>query len=194
MSNKTENFLKLLVGLIGLLIATSCTKDTVHESINQVTELRDNTTLKDYFKGSNTIYDYETQTQIIINSDSLNDISFVRANQKTVGKTHPVTGVEYVAGVWRIIFHFKSNTDLSGVYYMQDTTANTFNISVFKATIKSDKSFITYVKKDEYQSYYDHRAQKSKRRYLYSIDGRPPEYLQSWHHPSSSVFFLDHKN
>lgn len=189
-----ENLLKILIGVVGIALATSCEKDTVHESINEPIEMRSNVKLADFYKGSWSIYDYNQNVQILINSDSLHSASFVRANTATAGKTHPVTGQQYTAGIFRIIFHFKNKSDLSGVYYMKDTTANIFTLVPMVKGLNSELSFISYQKLDEYENYFDHRTQKGKRRYLYSIDGRPPEFIQSWHHPSSSVFFLDHKN
>lgn len=195
MTYKMENLIKILIGVAGIALATACEKDTiVHESINEPTEIRSNVKLADFYRTSWTIYDYNQDVQIIINSDSLHSASFVRANTARAGKTHPVTGQQYSAGVFRIIFHFKNKSDLSGVYYVKDTTANIFTLVPSPNGLSSDLSFISYKRLSEYENYFDHRTQKGKRRYLYSIDGRPPEYLQSWHHPNSSVFFLDHKN
>ena len=190
--------IKLITGIIGLIIALSCTRDepAVHESIAQETELRSGALLPDFFKSSLTIYDYENQKQIIINRDSLDSISIVRVNQTRSTKTELISGQRYTAGVFRVLFHFKTtNNDLSGVYYVKDTA----RINIYTQTDFSGGSSLgklkykEYIRTDTTQSYFDHRYQKTKKKYLYRVDGEP-EYIECWHHVNSNVFLLNHRN
>lgn len=194
------NIIKLIAGIIGIMIAMSCAKDTPDslpdESISEQTELRSGDLLPDFFRSSLTIYDYENQKQIIINRDSLDSISFVRVNQAKAGKTELINNVRYTAGVFRLLFHFKkSDSDLSGVYYVKDTTrVNIYKQTDFSgATSLGKVKYRTYVRTDTTQSYYDHRYQKTKKKYLYRVDGEP-EYIECWSHQNSNVFFLNHRN
>lgn len=119
----SHNIIKLMIGIIGIIIAVSCAKETPDlipdDSISQQTELRSGDLLQDFFRSSLTIYDYENQKQVIINRDSLDSISFVRVNQAKAGKTELINNVKYTAGIFRVLFHFKtSDSDLSGVYYL----------------------------------------------------------------------------
>ncbi len=190
--------IKLITGIIGLIIVLSCAKDEpiVHESIVQETELRSGALLPDFYKSSLTIYDYENQKQIIINRDSLDSISIVRVNQTRATKTELITGQRYTAGVFRVLFHFKTtNNDLSGVYYVKDTArVNIYTHTDFSGGNSLGKlKYKEYIRTDTTQSYFDHRYQKTKKKYLYRVDGEP-EYIECWHHANSNVFLLNHRN
>lgn len=190
--------IKLITGIIGLFIVLSCTKDepVVHESIAQETELRSGALLPDFYKTSLTIYDYENQKQIIINRDSLDSISIVRVNKETPLRPDRIKDQKYTAGVFRVLFHFKTtNNDLSGVYYVKDTArVNIYTHSNFSGANSLGKvKYKEYIRTDTTQSYFDHRYQKTKKRYLYYVNGEP-EYIESWHHANSNVFLLNHRN
>jgi hypothetical protein len=131
--------------------------------------------------------------QIIINADSLHSASVIRANTARVGKTHPVTGEQYTAGIFRIMFHFKNSTDLSGVYYVFDTV-NVYTQTNFQNTYQGSGKYREYIRTDSLETYYDFRFMKYKKRYFYKIDGKPPEPLECWHSEKSNVFFLNHRN
>ena len=201
MSNtKFNNIEKLIIGILGILIAVSCIKDVPDslpdESISQSTELRSGDLLPDFFRSSLTIYDYENQKQTIINRDSLDSISFVRVNQARAGKTELINNVKYTAGVFRVLFHFKtSDSDLSGVYYVKDTArVNIYTQTDFSGSTSLGKyKYRTYIRSDSTQSYFDHRYQKTKKKYLYRVDGEPA-YIECWHHANSNVFILNHRN
>jgi hypothetical protein len=197
-----SNIEKLIIGILGIMIAVSCIKDNpdhlpdVGNTIAQQTELRRNDTLPDFFRSSLTIYDYENQKQIIINRDSLDSISFVRVNSTKAGKTELINNVRYTAGIFRVLFHFKtSESDLSGVYYVKDTArVNIYTHKDFSNCTSLGKyKYRTYIRTDTIQSYFDHRYQKTKKRYLYRVDGEP-EYIECWSHVNSNIFFLNHKN
>ena len=194
------NIIKLMIGIIGIIIAISCAKETPDaypdDSISQQTELRSGDLLPDFYKGTLTIYDYENKKQTIINRDSLDSISFVRVNPARVGQTELIKSINYTAGIFRVLFHFKtSDSDLSGVYYVKDTArVNIYTHKDFiSATSLGKVKYKTYVKTDTTQSYFDHRYQKTKKKYLYRVDGEP-EYIECWSHQNSNVFFLNHKN
>lgn len=198
----SNNIIKLIIGIIGILIAASCAKETpdhlpdVGNTIAPQTELRSGDMLQDFFKGSLTIYDYENQKQVIINRDSLDSISFVRVNQTKASKTELINNVKYTAGIFRVLFHFKtSDSDLSGVYYVKDTSkVNIYTQKDFTSATSLGKfKYKTYIRTDTTQSYFDHRYQKTKKKYLYRVDGEP-EYIECWSHQNSNVFFLNHRN
>ena len=191
-----NNIEKFITGLLGIIIALSCVKDEIclpDASIVQPTEIRSGESLPDFFSTSLTIYDYDSQRQIIINRDSLDSISYARVNTEIVGKTDLITQHKYTAGIFRVLFHFKSGvSDLSGVYYVKNFTGNiATQIDFNGATSLGKVRHKVYVRQSEFQLYYDHRYQKNKRKYLYIVDGER-EFLECWHHPNSSIFLLNH--
>ena len=193
---KTEN---IVLALLIALISFACVKDEivslVDTSINQETELRTGEVLPDFFKGSMTIWDSENKKQISINVDSLSSVDFVRANTSKATKTGLIDGLRYTAGVWRVVFHWRdSTTDLSGVYYVQDTAkVNIYSINKFTNTTIGNVKYREYIRTDSTQTYYHHYFNRNKKKYLYLVDGEPT-WLECWHHPISNVFFLNHRN
>ena len=197
---------KFIVAIICLVIALGCMKDEIAEVITTDDEnhlsitgsgARDEV-LPQLFMGSLTIWDANTKTQVIFNRDSLSQIEFAKIREKKpvmVGIPH--TGQMFRASQYRVIVHWKSgNSDYSGLYHMKDTTANLFTIVSLRGQSIGARA-IEMKRTEAFRNYYDYRYNRTKRTYLYSIKtdtSTTEQNLQAWHHPASSIFFLDHKS
>ena len=197
---------KFIVAIICLVIALGCMKDEIAEVITTDDEnhlsitgsgARDEV-LPQLFMGSLTIWDANTKTQVIFNRDSLSQIEFAKIREKKpvmVGIPH--TGQMFRASQYRVIVHWKSgNSDYSGLYHMKDTTANLFTIVSLRGQSIGARA-IEMKQTESFRNYYDYRFNRNKRTYLYQIKtdtSTTEQNLQAWHHPASSIFFLDHKN
>ena len=197
---------KFIIAIICLVIALGCMKDEIAEVITTDDQnhisitgsgARDGEVLPILFMGSLTIWDATNKTQIIFNRDSLSQVEFAKIREKShamMGVPH--TGQMFKATQWRVIIHWKSGkTFYSGLYAMKDTTINRFTLTSFRGQ-SIGASYIEMKQTESFRNYYDYRFNRNKRTYLYQIktDTSTTEInLQAWHHPSSSVFFLDHK-
>jgi len=198
---------KFIIAIICLVIALGCMKDEIadvittddqnHLSITG-TGARDGEVLPILFMGSLTTWDANTKTQVIFNRDSIKQIEFAKIREKKpvmVGIPH--TGQMFKASQYRVIVHWKyGNSDYSGLYHMKDTTANLFSIVSLRGQSIGARS-IEMKQGETFRNYYDYRFNRTKRTYLYQIKtdtSTTEQNLQAWHHPASSIFFLDHKN
>jgi len=195
---------KLFTGIIGILIILACAKDEATEAITQddqplhesITGTRSGDPLPQLFLGSLTIYDYNRQTQTIINRDSVESIELAKINKSTVNISNPVNAQIYKASQFRVLFKWKNGSnDYSGIYFVKDTTKTLFTVKPQGSNIGSVKA-IEIKQTNTARFYYDYRYFKTKRMFLYQIksDSVTSEMsLQSWHHPNSNVYLMDHK-
>lgn len=206
MKAKFNHIEKFIIAIICLVIALGCMKDEIAEVITTDDQnhisitgsgARDGEVLPILFMGSLTTWDATNKTQVIFNRDSLSQIEFAKIREKSPAMMGvPHTGQMFKATQWRVIIHWKSGKTLySGLYAMKDTTANRFTLTSFRGQ-SIGASYIEFKQTESFRNYYDYRYHRNKRTYLYSIktDTSTTEMnLQAWHHPNSSVFFLDHK-
>lgn len=199
--------IKLITGIVGLLIIFACAKDAeTTEAIEFNDEnhisitgsgARDGSVLPILFMGSLTMWDANTNTQVIFNRDSVSQIEFAKIREKQpamVGVPH--TGQMFKTAQFRVIIHWKSgHTNYSGLYYVKDTTVNVFRVTSLRGQSIMG-SHIEIKQTNTFRNYYDYRFNRNKRTYLYQIKtdtSTTEQNLQAWHHPNSSIFFLDHK-
>jgi len=191
--------MKLITGIFGLLLIltlSKCTKDEpiatdqpLHESI---TGLRTGDPLSQFFSGSLTIFNPDG-SQVILNPDSINQIEYAKIKNSTATVSNPVTAQYFKASQFRILISWKDGSnDLSGTYYRKDTTAVRFTI-VPKSGNKLNSKYLTFTRTEKFIPYYDYRYFRNKKQFMYRIN-QDSVYLQSWHHPSSNIYLLDHKN
>ena len=206
MKAKFNHIEKFIIAIICLVIAVGCMKDEIAEVITTDDQnhisitgsgVRDGEVLPILFMGSLTIWDATNKTQVIFNRDSLSQIEFAKIREKApamIGIPH--TGQMFKASQWRVIMHWKSgNSNYSGLYHMKDTTANLFSIVSLRGQSIGARA-IEMKRTEAFRNYYDYRYNRTKRTYLYSIKtdtSTTEQNLQAWHHPASSIFFLDHK-
>jgi hypothetical protein len=198
---------KFIIAIICLIIALGCMKDEIAEVITTDDQnhlsitgsgARDGRVLPQLYMGSLTIWDANTKTQVILDRSSLSLFEFAKIRDKKpemMGIPH--TGEMYTATQWRVIIHWKSGkTFYSGLYSMKDTSVNRFTLTSFRGQ-SIGASYIEIKQTESFRNYYDYLYNRNKRTYLYQIktDTSTTEMnLQAWHHPASSIFFLDHKN
>ena len=206
MKAKFNHIEKFIIAIICLVIALGCMKDEIAEVITTDDQnhisitgsgVRDGEVLPILFIGSLTTWDANTKTQVIFNRDSLSQIEFAKIREKKpimIGVPH--TGQMFKASQYRVIVHWKSGkTFYSGLYSMKDTTVNRFTLTSLKGQ-SIGASYIEFKQTESFRNYYDYRYNRNKRTYLYQIKtdtSTTEQNLHAWHHPASSVFFLDHK-
>jgi len=199
--------IKLLTGITGILIILACAKDELPEIIETNDEnhlsitgsgARDGERIKQFFESSLTIWDDSTQTQTILNKDSLQSIDYAKIRtSKPMRPGVPHTGKGYDGREFRVIFHWKNgSTKFSDNYIVKDTSANIYSVTSFKSSIIGVSKYIQFKRTAKDSSYYDFQFLRNKKCYLYQINIDTiylEKYLTAWHHPASSIFFLDHK-